>query len=390
MGDHPVIWTNPHVKARNVYVFMGHSPILFDDTVYTRIVRNAIFWASATAAPATRLTPATPAPALAPRFKALAFYTTTVEPDHVDFANDAIRFYSRLAAGKGNFILDTTSDWSNMNPAKLKQYQLVLWLNDFPQNAAQRTAFEQYIEGGGAWLGFHVSAYNDSYTHWPWFVQFLGGAVFKDNSWPPLTARLLVDDTLHPVTLGLPGKYTGPVNEWYRWSPDPRANKDIKVLVTLDPRQYPLGKKDRIRSGDVPVVWTNTHYKMLYMNMGHGDQIFRSAVQNQLCSKTPSSGSAAALQMPSRIHNGPARRSPPCHSRAPPATSPLPPPPHKTILSELSQAPPTPPHPKPPPPKLPNHNHTTKKPTPHPKKQPPPPPPPNPNPNQNNPPPPPP
>lgn len=272
MGDHPVIWTNPHVKARNVYVFMGHSPILFDDTVYTQIVRNAIFWASATSAPATS----------APRFKALAFYTTTVEPDHVDFAYDAIRFYSRLAAGKGNFILDTTSDWSNMNPAKLKQYQVVLWLNDFPQNALQRTAFEQYIEGGGAWLGFHVSAYNDSYTHWPWFVQLLGGAVFKDNSWPPLTARLLVDDTLHPVTLGLPGKYTGPVNEWYRWSPDPRANKDIKVLVTLDPRQYPLGKKDRIRSGDVPVVWTNTRYKMLYMNMGHGDQVFRSAIQNKL------------------------------------------------------------------------------------------------------------
>jgi type 1 glutamine amidotransferase len=283
MGDHPVIWTNPHVKARNVYIFMGHSPILFDDSVYTRIFRNAIFWASATPASALpSVAGGLPQAPPVPRFKVLAFYTTTVEPDHVDFANDAIRFYSRLAAGKGNFILDTTSDWSNMNPDKLRQYQVVLWLNDFPQNAVQRAAFEQYIGGGGAWLGFHVSAYNDSYTHWPWFVQFLGGAVFKDNSWPPLTARLLVDDTLHPVTLGLPGKYIGPVNEWYRWSPDPRMNKDVKVLVTLDPRQYPLGKKDRIRSGDVPVVWTNTRYKMLYMNMGHGDLVFNSPIQNKL------------------------------------------------------------------------------------------------------------
>jgi type 1 glutamine amidotransferase len=288
MGDHPVIWTNPHVKARNVYIFMGHSPILFDDTVYTRIFRNAIFWASATPAPIPTSPPTQAGPSGIDRsrglshFRALAFYTTTVEPDHVDFANDAIRFYSRLAAEKGNFILDTTSDWSNLNPDKLRQYQVVLWLNDFPQNAVQRTAFEQYIDGGGAWLGFHVSAYNDSYTHWPWFVQFLGGAVFKDNSWPPLTAHLLVDDTVHPVTLGLPGTYIGPVNEWYRWSPDPRANKDVKVLVTLDPRQYPLGKKDRIRSGDVPVVWTNTRYKMLYMNMGHGDQVFNTPIQNKL------------------------------------------------------------------------------------------------------------
>jgi type 1 glutamine amidotransferase len=44
MGDHPVIWSNPSVRARNVYIFMGHDPILFDDTVYTHILRNAIFW----------------------------------------------------------------------------------------------------------------------------------------------------------------------------------------------------------------------------------------------------------------------------------------------------------------------------------------------------------
>ena len=46
MGDHPVVWTNEHYKARNVYIFMGHSPILFDDPVYKRIFTNAIFWAA--------------------------------------------------------------------------------------------------------------------------------------------------------------------------------------------------------------------------------------------------------------------------------------------------------------------------------------------------------
>lgn len=47
MGDHPVIWSNEKMKARNVYIFMGHSPVLFEDTVYKRIFRNAIFWAAA-------------------------------------------------------------------------------------------------------------------------------------------------------------------------------------------------------------------------------------------------------------------------------------------------------------------------------------------------------
>lgn len=46
MGDHPVIWTNEKMKARNIYIFMGHSPDLFDNKVYTKLFKNAIFWAS--------------------------------------------------------------------------------------------------------------------------------------------------------------------------------------------------------------------------------------------------------------------------------------------------------------------------------------------------------
>lgn len=46
MGDHPVVWTNPNVASRNLYIFMGHSPNLFDNVAYTTLVRNAIFWAA--------------------------------------------------------------------------------------------------------------------------------------------------------------------------------------------------------------------------------------------------------------------------------------------------------------------------------------------------------
>ena len=295
MGDHPVIWTNEKVRARNVYIFMGHSPALFDNHVYTRLFANAISWAAsapgrpkaAVAAAVERSGPATgasiaakpPSPA-APRFHALAFFSTNVEQDHVDFAYDAIRFCAALAA-REHFAFDTTSNWDNCD-STLSRYQVVLWLNEFPHNEAQRAAFGNYMEHGGAWLGFHVSAYNDKDTHWPWFVRFLGGAVFYNNSWPPLPAKLIVDDTRHPATRRLPARYTAPINEWYGWRPDPRANKDVKVLITLDTANFPLGKKDILRGGDIPVVWTNTKYRMLYLNMGHGDQNFASPVQNRL------------------------------------------------------------------------------------------------------------
>lgn len=44
-GDHPVIWTNPNYKAKNIYIFMGHAPELFQNSNYTTLFKNAIFWA---------------------------------------------------------------------------------------------------------------------------------------------------------------------------------------------------------------------------------------------------------------------------------------------------------------------------------------------------------
>lgn len=208
-------------------------------------------------------------------------YSDKTEPDHVDFAKDALKFLSQRAASE-QFTLETTTRWDDLNDERLKKYQLVIWLNESPSNAEQRRAFERYMQNGGAWLGFHAAAYNDKDTNWPWFVDFLGGAVFETNSWPPLPAHLVIDDGAHPVMANIPSTFQSPANEWYIWNPSPRLNKDVRVLATLDPSNYPIGLKDLLTSGDLPVVWTNTKYKMLYMNMGHGDKIFTSSTQNQL------------------------------------------------------------------------------------------------------------
>jgi hypothetical protein len=49
MGDHPVIWSNPRMRARNVYIFMGHGPWLLENKAFTTILRNSILWAAETA-----------------------------------------------------------------------------------------------------------------------------------------------------------------------------------------------------------------------------------------------------------------------------------------------------------------------------------------------------
>ena len=214
-----------------------------------------------------------------PGFHVLAFYSTNVEADHVDFARQAITFFTQTAE-KDHFAFKATTEWNDLNASTLANYQVVLWLDDSPHTPAQRTAFEQYMKHGGGWIGFHAAGYNDESTQWSWFVEFLG-AVFYGNSWPPLPARLNIDDKSSAITRRLPASYMAPANEWYSWKPDPRTNKNIKVLATLAPSNYPIGLKDTLTGGDIPVAWSNTQYRMIYMNMGHGDKIFDSAIQNR-------------------------------------------------------------------------------------------------------------
>jgi type 1 glutamine amidotransferase len=211
-------------------------------------------------------------------FHVLAFYSTHVEQDHVDFAMQAIPFFEEMGK-RDNFEFKATSNWDDLNPDVLKHYQVVLWLDEFPSTAAQRIAFQSYMENGGAWFGFHIAGWMDSRETWPWFADFLG-TIFYGNSWPPLPGTLDIDDSTHPTMKELPKSYLSPANEWYSWKPDPRDNPSIKVLMTLAPSNYPIGFKDTLAGGDIPVTWINTKYKMLYTNVGHGSKIFTSHEQN--------------------------------------------------------------------------------------------------------------
>ena len=219
--------------------------------------------------------------AKAPRFKALIYYTQHAEEAHVQFAEQATTFFKKLNYGDG-FVLDITTDFSKYPYEKLKEYNVIIMLNTSPNTKDERDAFEQYMENGGGWVGFHAAAYNDKNTHWPWFVKFLGGGVFYCNNWPPQPVLVEVDNEEHPVTKNLPASFVAPASEWYQWTPSPRQNKDVEVLLSLSPKNYPLGIKDVVNFGDFPIVWSNKNYRMIYLNMGHGDEEFIDGTQNLL------------------------------------------------------------------------------------------------------------
>jgi hypothetical protein len=165
--------------------------------------------------------------------------------------------------------------------------RVVLFLDDKPKDAALQASFKTYMENGGAWIGFHFAAYNPMPSDWDWyFNQFLGSGGYNGNTWRPTSAKLKVEDTAHPVAKGLGALLTTAPNEWYAWKVDLRTNPNIKILFSIDPSSFPLGTgpipTEIWHSGYYPVIWTNTNYKMLYVNMAHNDMDYEGGTNRQL------------------------------------------------------------------------------------------------------------
>lgn len=93
---------------------------------------------------------------------------------HVSYVKEANQWFPEMAK-KYHFEYDTTSNWNNMNTNFLAKYQVVLFLDTRPEDIAQRKAFEDYMKNGGAWMGFHFSAFalnQSAYSqNWDWYVS---------------------------------------------------------------------------------------------------------------------------------------------------------------------------------------------------------------------------
>ena len=226
------------------------------------------------------------------KFNVIALYTAKNDLAHISFVHEANKWFDSV----GNvyqFHFDSTNDWNNLNEEFLKKYQVVLFLDTRPDSLPQREAFQKYMESGGAWMGFHFagfaltpSAYNQD---WNWYHNnFIGAGEYKSNTWRPTSAVLRVENKNHPALKNLPETFTAAPNEWYRWTNDLKSNPDISILLSIDPKSFPLGtgpRQDEIwHSGYYPVAWTNRKYKMIYMNMGHNDMDYEGKTNAQLSS----------------------------------------------------------------------------------------------------------
>lgn len=215
----------------------------------------------------------------AQKFNVVGFYTKRNDQAHISFVTEANKWLYKM--GKENsFNYDSTNNWDNLNEKFLKKYQVVIFLDVRPDSAEQRKAFQEYVEKGGAWLGFHFAAFaldRSLYPqNWDWYHnEFIGAGQYVSNTWRPVPAILRTENVGHPVLKNIPSTFKSSASEWYRWEKDLRINPNIKILLSVDSTSFPLGTGPKAHeiwhSGYYPIGWTNTKYRMVYFNFGHND-----------------------------------------------------------------------------------------------------------------------
>ena len=222
--------------------------------------------------------------------KILIFYTAKKDLAHISFVEEALPWFE-IQAKENGFEFEATQDWERLNSAELKNTDLFIFLDTRPENENQRQAFEYYMKNGGAWIGFHFSAFaltpSDFPQDWNWYhEEFLGSGQYSSNSWRPTSAILKVEAPSNPIFKGIPNTFSSSPNEWYKWEHDLRDNPTIEILASIDPSSFPLGtgpKKHEIwHDGYYPVIWSNRNYRMVYFNMGHNDMDYDGGTNKAL------------------------------------------------------------------------------------------------------------
>lgn len=181
----------------------------------------------------------------------------------------------------GRFHVETISSpptgapkmaWDGFAPDFARYDVVVLDYNGEPWPKSVREALEAYVSGGGGLAVIHAA--NNAFPDWPAYNEMIGlgwrGADFDDRITVDDAGRVVrtpkgegpgaghgarhaykvvVRDADHPVTKGMPGEWTHPVDELYHGQRGPAKNMTVLATAFSDPAQGGTGANE-------PMVWT--------------------------------------------------------------------------------------------------------------------------------------
>jgi type 1 glutamine amidotransferase len=204
----------------------------------------------------------------APAFRVLVFSKTLGwRHDSIPAGIAAIR---DLGA-KNNFAVDATEDSTAFTTTNLVRYQAVVLLSVTGDvwNPEQQEAFKEYVLAGGGLAAIHGSIFGPLACEdkWTWYGEMFCCAFTNHSAVQPGVVN--IEDTNHPSTIGLPGKWQR-TDEWYNYTGTPRGCANI--LATVDESTYHGGRMGK----DHPIAWYRPVGKgrMWYTAMGHTESSY--------------------------------------------------------------------------------------------------------------------
>lgn len=167
---------------------------------------------------------------------------------------------------ENKFEVDTTINAEKFTLGNLKQYAAVMFLNTTGDvlNDEQQNAFEQYIKGGGGYVGVHAAT--DTEYGWPWYGKLAGAWFINHPHQQVATLNVLNRNTI--ATKHLPEIWKRK-DEWYNFKD---ISKDIKVLITIDESSYEGGKNAPVH----PMAWYHDFDggRSFYTELGHVEESY--------------------------------------------------------------------------------------------------------------------
>ncbi len=186
--------------------------------------------------------------------------------DNIATCAEAIK---KLGAENG-FGVDVSDDPAVFSPGNLKQYRAIVFdntNNEIFDTEEEKNALQQYIRGGGGFVGIHSAS--GSMRNWPWFWSLLGGKFVRHPKMQTFTVK--VKDPKDISTAHLPQSFRW-TDEFYYVDNMPEGLHvllagDLNTLDDPGKSKYP-GQKF---GDEFPLAWHH-HFeggRAWYTALGH-------------------------------------------------------------------------------------------------------------------------
>lgn len=212
--------------------------------------------------------------------RVLLFYKDNFHASHVQ-ARQAVRdMVTELGGAYGQPVeIEETQDPAVFTAANLSTKDTLVFAQTGGVlfNDAQRAALEDYIRGGGGYLGLHYAGWSVGQSEHdvnPFYARLVGAVSEGHPEAPALRpGRVVVKDAGHPLTQGLPAEVTR-TDEWYDWVVNPAP--DVRTLLVADEASYATDATGGRQGTTHPITWCQQidAGRSWYTGMGHAAEAY--------------------------------------------------------------------------------------------------------------------